>query len=273
MFFKELYAYRYLLREIVAKNIKIQYRNSFLGMIWTLLDPLLTTLVLVFVFGFLLGRGGDPDYVVNFPIYLLCGRLLFHFYSQSTKKAMRSVRSSASVIKKVKVPKHVYPLSCTMSAYVSFLFSMVILVGFVIFFFLLKNPNYPPPKLTLYILMAPIPLLILFILSMGAGLILSTMSVFFKDVEYIYDVFCMLLFYTTPIIWTPEGRFASRPAMMAILNYNPLYCIIEMFRNSVLRGLPIDMYHFWYALGVSLGLLLIGILLFRSKQDKFILHI
>jgi len=270
MFFKELYHYRSLLREIVAKNIKIQYRNSVLGMFWTLLQPFLTTLVLVFIFGKLFGAPG-PE-VVNFPIYVLCGRLLFEFYSQSTKRAMRSVTGSASVIKKVKVPKYIYPISNVISNFITFLISMLVLVGFTLFFLLRPSEKNPAPVLGVHILLAPIPLLILFLLCMGVGLILSTLSVFFKDVEYLYDVFTLLLFYVTPVFWTIE-RLKGDALMTMMLKANPLYSIVEMFRDCVLRGQMLNPNHLMYSLGFSLAMLLIGGLVFWRKQDKFILHI
>ena len=281
MFFKELYNYRSLMREIVAKNIKIQYRNSVLGMFWTLLQPLLTTLVLVFVFGYVFGRNADADKVRNFPIYLLCGRLLYEFYTQSTKRAMRSVTGSASVLKKVKVPKYIYPLANVISTFVTFLISLVVLVGFAVFFFVIKDPKNPPPRITHYILFSPVPLLVLFILCTGVGLILATLSVFFKDVENLYDVFCLLLFYATPIIYTPERLGDSKALHMAIMA-NPLYSIVEMFRDCVLRGgclhpdypgWPFNPMHLLYSLGFSLAMLLLGALVFWRKQDQFIHYI
>ena len=97
--------YRYLLIELVRKGIKLKYRRSYLGLVWTLLEPLLTTLVLWFVFGNLLGRG-DALY----PVYILSGRLLYSCFSSSSKIAMRSIRSNQAMIKKVYVPKYLYPL-------------------------------------------------------------------------------------------------------------------------------------------------------------------
>ena len=279
MFFKELYHYRYLLREIVAKNIKVQYRNSVLGAFWTLLQPLLTTLVLVFIFGYVFGRESKPGTIVNFPIYLLCGRLLFEFYSHSTKRAMRSVTGSASVIKKVKVPKYIYPIANVVSTFVTFLVSLLVLVGFVLFFFLRNDPKHPPPHITPYVFLAVAPLLVLFLLSLGVGLILATLSVFFKDVENLYDVFCLLLFYSTPILYTVE-RLGDNKTLHLIMMANPLYSIIEMFRDCVLRGgnllypgWPFNPNHLMYSLGFALVMLLIGGLVFWRKQDKFILHI
>ena len=278
MFFKELYQYRYLLREIVAKNIKIQYRNSVLGMFWTLLQPFLTTLVLVFIFSGLFGGGSDPE-IVNYPIYLLCGRLLYEFYSQATKRSMRSVTLSASVIKKVKVPKYIYPISNTISTFITFLISLLVLVGFTLFFVFNPSEKNPAPVLSWNILLAPVPLLILFLLCTGVGLILATLSVFFKDIEYLYDVFTLLLFYATPIFYTPNRLGDSRALHMALMA-NPLYSIVEMFRDCVLRGgnalhtgWPFNPNHLWYSLGFSLVMLLVGGLMFWRKQDKFILHI
>ena len=274
--FRELYKYRYLMREIVVKNIKIQYRNSVLGILWTLLQPLLTTLVLVFIFGEMFWRSRD----YNFPIYVLCGRLLYEFYSQSTKRAMRSLTGSASVIKKVKMPKYIYPLANVISNFVTFMISMLVLAGFIAYFLIWPSEKNPAPALTWNALYAPIPLFILFLMCIGVGLILSTLAVFFKDIEYLYDVFCMLLFYATPIIYevTPQTKLALQVA----LKFNPLYAIVSMFRDCVLYGgadparfpgWPFNPNHLLYALGCAVALIAIGWLLFWRKQDKFILYI
>ena len=115
-YFKNFMKYRFLLGELIKKNIKLQYRNSILGVFWTFLQPLLTMIVLTIVFGSLFGKGDSG--VVNYPIYLLCGRLLFEFYSQATKKAMRSIVANATIVKKVYVPKYIYPLSSVLSNFV-----------------------------------------------------------------------------------------------------------------------------------------------------------
>jgi len=275
MFFKELYQYRYLLREIVAKNIKIQYRNSVLGVFWTLLQPLLTTLVLVFVFGNIF----RANRAYNYPIYILTGRLLYEFFSQSTKRAMRSITGSASVLKKVKVPKHIYPLSNVISNFVTFLISLVVLAGFLAFFLIWPSEKNPAPVINHNILFAFVPLAVLFLLCIGVGLILATLAVFFKDIEYMYDVFCMLLFYATPVIFDPKSQ---TPQVIAVLKINPLYSIVSMFRDCVLfggnqlpefAGWPFNPRHLLYSLGCALVLIVIGMLAFWRKQDKFILHI
>lgn len=164
-YFKNFYKYRYLLYEIVRKNIKLQYRNSVLGIFWTFLQPLLNTVVLVMVFGGLFGRSNEA--MVNYPIYLLCGRLIFEFYSQSTKRAMRSIRNSSSVIKKVYVPKYIYPLSNVISNFVTFLISLLVLACFIIYFYFFSDQ---PPHITPYIFLAVVPIAILLLLCVGIGI-------------------------------------------------------------------------------------------------------
>lgn len=267
-YFKNFYKYRFLLMEIVRKNIKLQYRNSVLGIFWTFLQPLLTTLVLVLIFGGVFGKKDAS--LVNYPIYLLCGRLLYEFFTQSTKRAMRSIRNSASVIKKVYVPKYIYPLSNVIANFVTFLISLLVLVCFIVFFYFFSDQ---PPHITPYVLLSPVPIVILLILSVGIGLILCTLEVFFKDIEYLYEVFCMLLFYMTPIIYTLNTLNIQIKAVKMALMANPLYSIIEMFRDCVLFGEMMNPNHVIYSLGFSLATLFIGLWAFYKKQDKFILHI
>lgn len=267
--FKDIYKYRFLLSEIVRKNVKLQYRNSMLGVFWTFLQPLLTTIVLVLVFGNFFGR--NLDSLVNYPIYLLCGRLLYEFYTQSTKRAMRSITLSASVIKKVYVPKFIYPLANTISTFVTFMISMLVLVGFFAYYMLFTESEL---RITKYALLAIVPMLILFILCLGVGLLLATFEVFFKDVEYFYDVFCTLLFYLTPIFYDIKAMNLDGKKYIAMaLMSNPLYSIVSMFRSCVLFGEMWNWNWFYYSLGFSIAILAIGIIVFRKKQNRFILFI
>ena len=171
-YFKNFFKYRFLLWELIKKNIKLQYRNSILGVFWTFLQPLLTMIVLTLVFGGIFGRGKG---MVNYPIYLLCGRLIFDFYSQATKKAMRSVVSNASIVKKVYVPKYIYPLSSVVSTFITFSISLTVLI-FVMGYFNIFTPQ--KVEITPYILLAIVPILILLLLCIGIGMLLATLEVF-----------------------------------------------------------------------------------------------
>ena len=267
-YLKNFYKYRYLLYEIVRKNIKLQYRNSVLGIFWTFLQPLLTTIVLVVVFGGVFGANRAET--VNYPIYLLCGRLIYEFFSQSTKRAMRSIMNSASVIKKVYVPKYIYPVSNVISNFVTFVISLLVLVCFIVYFYFFSDK---PPAITGYAFLAPVPIIILLILCVGIGLILCTLQVFFKDIEYLYEVFCMLLFYVTPIFYHIDQLNIANGFFKMVIMANPLYSITEMFRSCVLYGEMFNINHLLYALGFSLVSVVIGLFVFYKKQDKFILHI
>ena len=264
--------YRYLLKELVVKNIKLQYRNSVLGMFWTFLQPLLTMVVLAIVFSNLFGR--DSSQVVNYPVYLLSGRLLYEFFTQSTKRAMRSIRSNASIIKKVYVPKYIYPLSMVISTFVTFLISLSVLVVVIIFFNIIgKNPV----PITYNIIYAVIPVIIMFVFSLGVGMFLGTLNVFFKDIENFYDVFTLLLFYLTPIVYTVDRLgFAKDSWQNTLLKINPLYGMIEMFRAAVLHGDNFAAFfsfnQLYYTAAVAVVALVIGFIAFYKNQDKFILH-
>ena len=273
-YFKNAYKYRYLVQEIVRKNIKLQYRNSFLGIFWTFLQPLLTMIVLVLVFSNVFGSSNSG--VVCYPIYVLCGRLIYECFTQSTKRAMRSIRNSASVIKKVYVPKYVYPLSNVLANFVTFLISLSVLVVVFAFFFIFQHGAYPELVLSWRFLLLIVPLMLLFMLSIGVGMILSVLNVFFKDIEYIYDVFCMLLFYITPVFYNINNLNLSGGVSWFgfALKLNPLYWITDLFRSCVLvNGFDWNWNGFLYTLGFSVFSIIIGVYFFYKKQDKFILHI
>lgn len=265
--------YRYLLGELVRKNVKLQYRNSVLGMFWTFLQPLMTMIVLSIVFSNLFGR--DSAEVVNYPVYLLSGRLLHDFFTQSTKRGMRAIRTNASIIKKVYVPKYIYPLSQVLSTFVTFLISLIVLVV-VILFFNIINKN--PIAISWQIIFFIIPVIILFFMSLGIGMILCTLDVFFKDVENLYDVFTLLLFYLTPIVYTVD-RLGFEPGSWQenLLKLNPMYGIIDMFRAAVLHSTEFMAYFdfnmLWYTIGFTVVMLVIGFIAFYKTQDRFILHI
>ncbi len=265
--------YRFLLKELVDKDIKLQYRNSVLGMFWTFLQPLLTMIVLAFVFMNVFGRGSSKT--GNYPVYLLCGRLLYQFYTTATKRAMTSIRRQASMIKKVYVPKYIYPLSSVLSSFVTFLISLSVLVVVIAFFNLRGKDTVDVTWRVIYTI---IPILITLVLSLGVGMILATISVFFKDVENLYDVFTLLLFYLTPIVYHPSRlNFVEGSIQLRVLKMNPLYGLVGNFRAAVMWGHEFtqnwDMVLMYYTAAFAVAMLLIGFWLFYRNQDKFILHI
>ena len=167
--------YKFLLTELVKKGIKLKYRRSYLGIVWTLIEPLLTMIVLTIVFGTLLGHDEK-----TFPVYVLTGRLLYSVFSSGTSGAMRAIRANSAMIKKVYVPKYLYPLSSVLFNYIIFLLSLIVLAVVA-----LVLGVYP----TVYLLQAFVPLFNLLVLILGIGMFLGTYSVFFRDLEYLWKVY------------------------------------------------------------------------------------
>ena len=261
--------YKSLLYELTRKNIKLKYRDSWLGIFWSFLQPILTMAVLSVVFGNIFGA--EREYIVCYPVYLFSGRLLFEFFTSSSKMALNSFRSNAAIIKKVYVPKYMYPLSGILSNFVTFSISILCYICVWIFFKLTGMSDGGELTLTPYVLLFFIPMAILLMFVVGVGLILSILQVYFRDIQYIWDVFCTLLFYMVPAIYHINS--IKSDWTRAIIQINPLYSMIELFRQCVLYGEPMQWQMLLYALAWALGVLLIGIFIFNKKSDDLVFHL
>lgn len=255
-YIKSFINYRFLLWELVKKGIKLKYRRSYLGIIWSLLEPLLNMIVLTIVFGTILG-----NHEKTFPVYILSGRLLYSFFSTSTKAALTSIRKNAAMIKKVYVPKYLYTLSAVLYNYIIFLISLVVLVGVALVLGL---------RPTIYLFQALLALVLILMLSTGVGFIMATLGVFFRDMEYLWTVALTLIMYMCAIFYQPKRLLES--GFYWILKYNPLYCIIDIMRSAVF-GNMMNIHYFLYAFGFSIVTIIIGLYGFMKKQDEFILQI
>ncbi|MCI5622536.1 ABC transporter [Anaerostipes sp. 494a] len=250
--------YRFLLVELVKKGVKLKYRRSYLGILWTLLEPMLTTMVLTLVFGSMFG---NPD--PKFPVYILTGRLLYSFFSTATNGAMKSIRTNAGMIKKVYVPKYIYPLSSVLFNFIIFALSLIVLVGACIVFKVYPN---------IYILQAVVPILLLLLTAFGVGMILSTMAVFFRDLEYLWSVALMMIMYASAIFY-PAERLLSKPGIYGyVLKVNPLYLLIHNFRQAI-YGRPMNMHFLAASFVFAVVTCIVGLVFFYKKQDEFILYI
>lgn len=249
--------YRYLLGELVKKDIKLKYRNSVLGFVWTLLEPLLTMIVLTVVFQKMLGRT-----VQYFPVFVLCGRLLYSYFSNGTKLALKSIRRNSSMIRKVYVPKYIYPLASALSGFITFLLSLIVLIGVA---------AWQDLKPTWHLVEAFVPLLTILVMTIGVGFILATLDVFFRDAEYLWGVILMLIMYASAIFYDPQNLL-SDPSLAWILKFNPLFCIVQNFRNAIF-GDPMNVKYAIYSAGFAVVTLVVGVFMFYKKQDKFVLYI
>lgn len=242
--------------ELTKKDVKLKYRNSVLGFVWTLLEPLLTMIVLTIVFGTIMDRKTP-----HFSVYILTGRLMYSFFAGGTKLALKSIRRNAGMIRKVYVPKYMYPLAATMSSFVTFLLSLVVLIPVALVQGLMP---------TRYLIGAIVPLVTLFVMVMAIGLLLSTLDVFFKDLEYIWNIATMLIMYMSAIFYPAERLLDSQYSVL--IRYNPLYSVIANFRNAIF-GQPLELFYVLYPIIFSFVILAGGIYFFNKKQDSFVLYV
>ena len=252
--------YKYLFTQLIIKDIKLKYRRSYLGIVWTLIEPLLTMIVLTMVFSAFLGKDGEAG-GLPFPVYILIGRLLYAFFSNATKGAMKSIRSNAAMIKKVYVPKYMYPMSSILSNFIIFAISLIVLIGVAV---VLRV------KPTVWMLACIVPIILLLFLCVGVGMILSTMAVFFRDLEYLWGVALMLIMYTCAIFY--EAERLIKHGYGWLLNINPLYGVIRNFRGCI-SGEGLHMPSVLYCLAFGLITSALGFFIFYKKQDNFILNL
>ena len=194
-YIKGFYKYRFLLKELVIKGVKLKYRRSYLGIVWSLIEPILTTIILVIVFGTLFGNTK-----ASFPLYIVCGRLLYSFYSSGSKQATTSIRRNSSMIKKVYVPKYLYPLADVLFNFIIFFISLVVLIPIAIY-------TKTAPTVLIWQVIPAIILVLLF--TIGSGMMLSPLHVFFRDVEYLWNVMLLLIMYMSAIFYYPERLLQS----------------------------------------------------------------
>lgn len=252
----ELYKYSNLLRELVSRDIKKKYRRSLLGIFWSMLNPLLMMTITAMVFSQLF-----RFQIENYILYLISGQILFTFFSESTTFSMSSIIENGYLIKKVYVPKYIFPLSRVVSSNVNLLLTMPAL---------LVIKLYTTGTITLNIFLSIIPLFLLFIFCLGIGLILSVLAVFFRDIFHLYGVLLTAMSYATPIFY-PEDIIPQKFAW--IVKYNPFYYYVKMFREIVYSNQIPELNFIILCAIISLITLFIGIFCYKKMQNQFILYV
>ncbi len=257
LLFSGFWKYKDLLKQLVTRDIKLKYRRSFLGYVWSILNPLLIMIVMTLVFSTMFNRN-----IENFPVYLFCGQLLFNYMNSSTHQAIFSINGNASLLKKTYVPKYIFTMSKITSGLVDLLFSL----GALVIVILVTNA-----RVTWHTLFVPVVLLQLYLFCLGLGMFLAQANVFFRDIQYIYNAVTTAWMYLTPIFYPLEAL----PDKMSwfIKHLNPMYFFIGQFRDLVYYGRfpgAVITAAGWIA---AIGMLLIGTWSFSRSKDKFILYI
>lgn len=245
-----------LLSELVTRDVKTKYRKSVLGVLWTLLNPLLMMIILSIVFAQIFRFNID-----NYPLYLLSGQVIYNFFSTSSQYSMSAIIDNAPLIKKVYVPKYMFVLSRTVSSVINLLASVAALIIVMLF---------TRADLYITVLLSAIPLVLLIVNTLGVGLFLAACAAKFRDMIYLYTVITTGLMYLTPVIYPME----SLPGWVSkIVLCNPLTSILQMYRDFTIYGTISDWFTWVMATVPSFLLLALGIRVFYKNQDNFILYV
>lgn len=248
----DLYRYRDLIWTLVIRELKVRYRRSAIGFLWTMLQPLLMLLVLQMVFSALFRFD-----IQSYSVYALSGIVFWNFFSQSIIASMNSLKAHAGILQKLPVPLDIFPVTAVASGVINLLFALVPLFGIVV---LTDHPIRPA------ILFIPVAIAVATLFTLGAGYLLSPLAVFFSDIIELVMVLLTLLFYMTPIFWPLE--IVQGRKFYWVLHYNPLRSILEIFRDPIYHNKLPPWTHFSYALVISVVVFLIGYKAFRRSADR-----
>jgi len=262
MFLRNIYLnvkkYSFLLKQLVSRDFKVKYKRSILGVVWSLLYPVLMMGVMAIVFTNIF-KFSTPG--VNYLVYLLTGLVMFNYFSEASNLSMGSVVGNFSLINKIYIPKYIFPISKCIFVGINFLLTLIPLYAVIL---LTGTP------LNIYHLLLPYAFVCLLFFTFGMGLILATIAVFLRDMFYIYGIIIMTWMYLTPIMY--DISIISEKVQI-LLKMNPLYHYINFARTIILHGQMPTLFTFGICGASSIGVVLLGMIVFKKNQDKFIYYI
>jgi len=253
---------RFILQQLVTKDFKLRYRRSVLGVIWSVLNPLLMMMIMSFVFSYFL-RGSNVE---NYPLYLIVGNITFSLMSEATNGGLTSIISAAPLLKKVKVDRWVFPVQKVFSAMMNFGFSLIAVVVVMLFFQVMP---------TWHIVWMIPALFLLMLFCIGISLLIGAAAVFFRDMIHLWSVALTAWTYLTPIFWDLSLLTnAGAPQIVVwVVKANPMYNYLEMMRCAIVYQSSPTTTVLLLAVFWALLMLVIGYFVFRKTEHKFILFI
>lgn len=253
--------YLYLLQQLVLRDFKVKYKRSVLGVLWSVLNPLLMMVLLSIVFG-IMTKGIMPG--VNYPVYLLSGMVIFNYFNEATSLSMGAVVTNFNLITKVYMPKYIFPMSKVFSSALNLFFSL-----FALYLVILVEKV---PVTPLHLLL-PFDFICVILFSLGIGLFLSALTVFFRDMYYIYGVIITAWMYYTPILYPLSMIKNGHARWLPLFKINPLYYYVDFAHNIISLHVMPSFTESAICVGYAALSLLIGALFFRWKQDRFVYYI
>lgn len=250
--------YGFLLQQLVTRDFKVKYKRSVLGIVWSLLYPIMMMAVMAVVFSNVF-KFSTPG--VSYLAYLLIGLTYFNYFSEASNLAMSSVVANFSLINKVYIPKYIFPLSKCLFVGINFLLTLIPLYVVII---------ATGTGLNWWHLLLPFSFICLFLFTVGMGFILSTISVFLRDMFYIYGIIITIWTYLTPIMYDIS---IINPTLQFIMKFNPLYQFINFARSIILYANCPTLGQFAGCAVSALVVFFLGIFIFKKKQDKFIYYV
>ncbi|MCL2757642.1 MAG: ABC transporter permease [Coriobacteriia bacterium] len=246
----------FVLQSLVSKDFKLKYRRSVLGVLWSVLNPLLMMIVLSAVFSFVFQRDID-----NFPLYLILGQTVFNFMITSTTSSMTSIIDASSLIKKIRINKTLFPLEKVAFEVLNFAISLIAVVMVMVYFKVMP---------TVSILFLPLLLIYLVFFCAGLCLLLSSLAVFFRDVIHLWTVVTLAWMYVTPIFYPYD---ILPEFMQSIMQFNPMYHFVTYFREIALWHVIPSLERNLVCLGCAVIMFALGMFVFRKLQKRFILYV
>lgn len=250
-----LWQYRELLRNLVVRDIKVRYKRSVLGFAWMLLNPLISMVIFSVIFREIFKMERD------YPLYVISALLFFNFFSLGSSQGLNSIVAASGLIRKVAVPKAIFPLASVLANLVNFGLSLIPLAAVMIF----TGARATPALLTL-----PISMLAIVLFTYGLSLALAALNVFYRDVRWFYDSVTLLLFYVTPVIY-PAKVVPER--FRFLVDWNPLAWLLELFRAPIFEGRAPSAGALAGGLAFGLVTLVIGWAVFHKYEDQFINYV
>ncbi len=252
--------YGFLMRQLISRDFKVKYKRSILGVGWSLLYPVLTMLVMAMVFSRVF-KFSTPG--VNYLVYCLSGLTFFNYYSEASNLSMSSIVANFSLISKVYIPKYIFPLTKCLFVGINFLLTLIPLYAIIFI---------TGTGINIYHLLLPFSYICLFMFTLGMSFILATVSVFMRDMFYIYGIVITLWTYLTPIMYDIKNVMEN-VVFQTILKMNPLYQYINFARTIILYHSCPTLGQFLMSFGSALFFLVLGVVIFKKNQDKFIYYI